>query len=96
MVMRVLIHFRIVRSFKKIINRNLEIIEGIRLANNKYVQIIRAGEDKYFVVACGKDEVTLLGEISSSQLREIEDNNSVVQMPVDFKSILNSFSKKEK
>ena len=50
-------------------NKNLEIIEAIRLSNNKSVQIIRAGVDKYFVVATGKDEVTLLGELSSSQLR---------------------------
>ena len=76
------------------LNKNLEIVEAIRLSNNKFVQIIRAGEDKYFVVATGKDEVTLLGELSSSQLREYDETNAVI-MPVDFKSVLEKFSKKQ-
>ena len=45
------------------LNKNLEIVEAIRITNNKYVQIVRAGEDKYFVIAIGKEEVTLLGEL---------------------------------
>ncbi|MBO6127422.1 MAG: flagellar biosynthetic protein FliO [Pseudobutyrivibrio sp.] len=77
------------------LNRNLEIIEAIRLSNNKYIQIIRAGEDKYFVIAIGKDEVTLLGELSSSQLKEIEVGDNSIQSPIDFKSILEKLIKKE-
>ncbi len=78
------------------LNKNLEIVEAIRLTNNKYVEIIRAGEDKYFVIAMGKDEVTLLGELSSDQLKDIDEINSKAQTPMDFKSILEKFSKKEK
>lgn len=78
------------------LNKNLEIIEAIRVSNNKYVQIIRAGEDKYFVIAVGKDEITPLGELSSSELREIEPVDSTPQIPMDFKSILDKLSKKEK
>ena len=77
------------------LNRNLEIVEGIRLATNKYVQIIRAGEDRYFVIAVGKDEVTLLGELSSSELKELDTTDTSVQMPVDFKSILDNLSRKK-
>ncbi len=77
------------------LNRNLEIIEAIRLTNNKYVEIVRAGEDRYFVVAVGKDEVTLLGEISSEQLKDIDESVSM-DSTLDFKSILEKFSKKEK
>ena len=78
------------------LNRNLEVIEAIRLANNKYIQIIRAGEDKYFVIGVGKDEITKLGELSSSQLKEIEQADSLMQPQLDFKSILEKLSKKEK
>ena len=78
------------------VNRNLEIIEAIRLANNKYIQIIRAGEDKYFVIAVGKDEITKLGELSSSQLKEFDGDDSLMQPQIDFKSILEKLSKKEK
>ena len=77
------------------LNRNLEIIEAIRLSNNKYIQIIRAGEDKYFVIAIGKDEVTLLGELSSSQLKETEVGDNSIQGSIDFKSILEKLTKKD-
>ncbi len=78
------------------LNRNLEIIEAIRVTNNKYVQIIRAGEDRYFVIAIGKDEITPLGEISSSELKEIEHDKPADGNTLDFKSILEKLSKKEK
>ena len=79
------------------LNKNLEIIEAIRVSNNKFIQIIRAGEDKYFVIAVGKDEITKLGELSSTDLKEIDPSEQAsIQTPVDFKSILEKFSKKEK
>ena len=79
-------------------NKNLEIVEAIKLTTNKYVQIVRAGENHYYVIALGKDEVTLLGELSTEDLKEIVDNanqssdSSIPQM--DFKSILDKLSKK--
>ena len=76
-------------------NKNLEIIEAIKISSNKYVQIIRAGEDRYFVIAIGKDEVVPLGEISASQLKEIEGQDMVNAAPVDFKSVLDKLSKKK-
>ena len=52
-------------------NENIEVIETTRIANNKYIQIIRAGE-KYMVIAVCKDTVTMLGEIPEGQLRKSE------------------------
>ena len=76
-------------------NKNLEIIEAIKITGNKYVQIIRAGEDRYFVIAIGKDEVVPLGELSSSELKEITEADSSTTVPyVDFKQILNNLTKK--
>lgn len=46
---------------------NLEIIETCRVASNKYIQIVRAGE-KYLVIAVGKDEVHMLSELSANEL----------------------------
>ena len=46
---------------------NLEIIETCRVASNKYIQIVRAGE-KYLVIAVGKDEVHMLSELSAIEL----------------------------
>ena len=76
------------------INKNLEVVEVLKISNNKYVQIIRVGEDRYFAIALGKDEVVPLGEISSDQLKEI-DQGEITAAPVDFKSVLDKFSKKK-
>ena len=46
---------------------NMELIEALRLSNNKYVQIVRIGR-KYLAVAVCKDTVTMLSEISEEDL----------------------------
>lgn len=46
---------------------NLEVIETCRITQNKYVQILRAGE-KYLVIAVGKDEIHMLSELSEDEL----------------------------
>lgn len=62
-------------------NANIHVIETTRIANNKFVQIIRVGE-KYIAVAVCKDTVTMLGEIPSDQIKLPEDARSLT-----FKSI---------
>ena len=49
-------------------NENIEVIETTRIANNKYIQIIRAG-GKYMAIAVCKDTVTMLGEIPEDSLK---------------------------
>ncbi|MDE5940150.1 MAG: flagellar biosynthetic protein FliO [Lachnospiraceae bacterium] len=46
---------------------NMELIESLRLSNNKYVQIVRIGR-KYLAVAVCKDTVTMLSEIPEEEL----------------------------
>ena len=76
------------------LNKNLEIVEAIRITNNKFVQIVRAGENRYFVIAVGKDEVNLLGELSSEDLKEISSQDTEdLKPPVDFKTILDKLKK---
>ena len=48
-------------------NRNLEVIETIRVANNKYVQIVRAA-DKYIGIGSGKNEISMLTEVNGDAL----------------------------
>ncbi len=80
------------------VNRNLEIIDMIKIASDKSVQIVRAGENKFFVIALGKTEVTLLGEITEEDLLELDeieqDKSQNGFKELDFKSILNKISKK--
>lgn len=50
-------------------NTNIEVLETARIANNKYIQIVRFGRT-YAAIAVCKDTVTLLGEISGEDLQE--------------------------
>lgn len=62
--------------------KNLKVVESVRIANNKFVQIIRIG-NLYLVIAVGKDEVTMLAQLTEDQLAEaaekIQDATSQVE-----------------
>ena len=68
---------RFVGSYQKMqsYNKNLEIIETMRISNTKYLQIVRAGE-KYFVIGIGKDEVSMLTEIDGDTLIKASQEKS--------------------
>lgn len=52
--------------------RNLQVIETMQIMNNKYIQMIKTGE-VYLVIAVGKDEVTLLAQLTADQLSELTE-----------------------
>lgn len=62
--------------------KNLKVVESVRIANNKFVQVIRIG-NLYLVIAVGKDEVTMLAQLTEDQLAEaaekIQDATSQVE-----------------
>jgi flagellar protein FliO/FliZ len=53
-------------------NKNLRIVETIRVTNNKYIQLVEAGEE-YLVIAIGKDEIRLLTKLSEEQLKVLPE-----------------------
>lgn len=55
------------------VGANMELIESLRLSNNKYVQIVRIGR-KYLAVAVCKDTVTMLSEIPEEDLNFPEES----------------------
>lgn len=65
---------------------NMEVVETTRIAPNKYLQIVRAG-DRYFVIGIGKDTITMLSEIEAEQLNLKTDSEGDIQ-PIDFRAIL--------
>ncbi|MBD5493795.1 MAG: flagellar biosynthetic protein FliO [Lachnospiraceae bacterium] len=75
----------------KLHNTNMELIEAIRLTNNKYIQIIRVGQ-KYLAVAICKDSVTMLTEISEDQLILSDDGEGMERF--NFKELLEKVQKK--
>ena len=65
-------------------NKNIRIIEGCRVGQNKMVQIVKVG-NKYFVLGIGKDEISCLGEVKEQDLTITE--NEIKPLP-EFKDIL--------
>ena len=66
-------------------NKNLQIVESIRVGNNKFIAIVKAGE-VYLVVAVGKDDVTLLTQLTEEQLSEVPDGKAAQE---NFREVLN-------
>lgn len=73
-------------------NKNLQVIETLKLTSNKYIQIVKAGE-AYLVIGIGKDEITFLTTLTREQLdekalQELENNSGIVE---NFNEILKKF-----
>ena len=69
----------------------MELMETLRISNNKYLQIVRVGES-YFCMAVCKDTVTMLGEIQKEELVVCENSADAT---VDFQAILESIKQKQ-
>jgi len=68
---------------------NIEVLETVRIANNKYIQLVRIGES-YFAIAVCKDTVTNLGEIPAGQLKDKTTTDNT-----GFRELLKRAAKKE-
>ncbi len=74
-------------------NKNLKVIETLKITPNKFIQIIEAGEE-YLVIAIGKDEVRLLTKLTGEQLKEVPSEEYSAKMTADgFKEILEKVKK---
>lgn len=69
---------------QKMMTGNMEVIETLGIAPNKYLQLVRVGE-QYFVIAIGKDTVSMIGQVKPEELKE---NTAVSGQYLDFKAIL--------
>ena len=77
-------------------NKNLQIVETIRVGNNKMISIIAVGT-KYIVVSIGKDEVHFLTELPEEDLKVLPEQMDSAKGE-SFQNILdkvkNGFTKK--
>lgn len=78
---------RYIAGYQKGLNtkRNIEVIETYRITTGKYIQIVRTG-GRYFAIGVGKDEIHMLTELSSDELKLSEED--ATQM-LSFKEFLN-------
>ena len=70
---------------------NMEIIETLRISNNKYLQIVRAA-DKYYCIAVCKDTITMLGEIQKENMVFYENG---VNANLNFQDIFERIKQKQ-
>ena len=64
--------------------------ETVRIANNKYIQLVRIGESYFAIVVC-KDTVTALGQIPAEQLK----GKTTLESTSGFRELLERAAKKE-
>ncbi len=69
----------------KMMSGNIQVLETFKITQNKYIQIVRIGEH-YYAIAIGKDNITMLGELSEDEIH-ISDNLGVIPK-MDFKQLL--------
>lgn len=72
-------------------NKNLSVVETLKLTNNKYIQLIRVGTDTYYAIAIGKDEISVIGQVSKEELVDIAgmEDGEIPTVKGDFEEILN-------
>lgn len=52
--------------------RSFQVVDTIRIAGNKYVQVLKMG-DVYLVIAIGKDTVTMLAKLTEEEIGLTEE-----------------------
>lgn len=72
-------------------NKNIQVLDTMRLSNTKYIQIIRIGK-KYVAIAVAKDTVTMLAELEED---DIDFPKTDETLPMEsFKEILKKLKNK--
>ncbi len=72
---------------------NIKVIESFRLGGNKFISIVKIGED-FYALGFGKDEITMIDKLDKDNIT-IPDSNSS-EVGISFKDILGNINKKEK
>ncbi len=74
---------------RRMVTGNMELLDALRISNNKYLQIVKVGS-KYLCLAVCKDTVTMLVELEQEDIKEIESEIK----PINFQDILEKVKKK--
>ncbi|SFP91283.1 flagellar protein FliO/FliZ [Lachnospiraceae bacterium XBB1006] len=77
-------------------NRNIRMIESLRLSNNKYIGLLEVGE-VFLVVGVGKDEITPIAKLTKEELPDLKEYESVSSpnMKEGFQDILDKVKRKK-
>ena len=75
--------------------RNIKVVETIKIAQNKYIQIIQIGS-KYYSIGITKDSITYLSELDEDQLDLSVNTGQPGAQQIPFKELLDRFAKNKK
>lgn len=77
-------------------NRNMKIIETMKIGNNKFMALIQIGEI-YLVVGIGKDEIHTIAKLNKEELPEILEsmNSKDSNVKESFQEILEKYRNKK-
>ncbi len=71
---------------------NIKVIESYRLGGNKFISIVKIGEN-YYALGFGKDEITMIDKLDSEKLSLCDDSSYENKM--SFKELLSRVGNKE-
>lgn len=74
-------------------SRNIQVIETMRITNNKYIQIVKVAEE-YLIVSVTKDRVELLTKLDEKSVQKLHLPEE--KQPESFQEILNRFRPNKK
>ena len=57
---------------------NFAVVDSMKVANNKFIAIIKAGKDNYYIIGVGKDEITFIDKIDKDDISFKSDSGSTV------------------
>ena len=80
----------------KMQNKNMQLIETLRLSNTKYLALMKVA-DKYVVIGVGKDEINKIIELDENELPDIQfaEEGKPVGTMAGFQDILEKFRNKK-
>ena len=72
---------------------NIKVVESFRLGGNKFISIVKIGED-FYALGFGKDEITMIDKLDKDNITVSEHNST--EAGISFKDILGNINKKDK
>lgn len=73
---------------------NIRVVETFRLSQTKYLQIIKVGEKRFFLIAVSKDDITYISELNEEDITIVQD--SMTENNFNFADILKKITSKDK
>lgn len=68
-------------------NSNVQVIESFRIANNKFIAIVKICDD-FYALSVGKDEIHLIDKLDPDKVCDYKNPDTVASKKLDFKDIL--------